>query len=1334
MPHKQNLYKRNPCANFLFIKLSICQGNNPGLIRALHYIKQRFVVPNRLLTNDTEKIRIFATNTSRMRFKIFIITFILSGIHYTMTAQSLPRQIEGFRVGTMKYTETDSAVFIGFEGAVYTSESGSLPVYSERLGWDPSWQDPEIRLTNMIFDALDHADENLIPDLARVGEEIQVSTTISYEKKKPFLTFSFIPLRKNPWLGIVEKLSSFQAEVVARPSASSPGLAQGRVYSATSLLASGTWYKFAVTETGMHKITYSQLAEMGIAAASIDPRNIRIFGYGGRMMPENSGQARYDDMLENSIYVSGEVDGRMDPQDYILFYGEGTVTWSYNYFREAFEHTNHLYADASCYFITCDLGPGKRVRPLESTSEPATDNVSTFNDYASHEVDNVNLIKSGRVWLGETFDVVTDYPFPFEFPNIDKSTPVKVKTHLVARSTISSSFRIQAADQVQVVTISAILSSYNSLYAREAATTMEFLPLDSRVNVSIKYNKTTVTSIGWLNYIEINARRALSFTGNQVAFRDARSSGPGKIADFTLSNASSSVSVWDVTKCYDIREVKTKSTGNNLTFRLPSDTIRELVAFTGNDFPPVTFLQKINNQNLHSIGQVDYILITPEIFLDAANRLAQFHSERNGLTPIVVTLPAIYNEFSSGMQDITAIRDFVKMLYDRSEEGLEPKYLLLFGDGSYDDKNRLTGNTNLIPTYQSAESFSPVLSYVTDDYFGILDDGEGTGENDMIDIGVGRLPVVTVEEADVAVDKIIHYATSASRVMGDWRNVVAFVADDEDSNIHLDDADNLATYVDSNYTDYNVTKIYLDSYTQVSTPGGQRYPDVNAAINDQVKKGALIVNYTGHGGEVGWAHERVLEVADINSWTNYDNMPVFVTATCEFSRFDDPGRTSAGEFVFLNPKGGGLALFTTTRATFGSPNFTLNKSFYSYAFRKINGRYPTMGDIILYSKRQSGSNNNGRKFILLGDPAQRLAYPEYDVVATAINSRPTDGQPDTISALSTVTITGEIRDTQGRIMTGFNGALSTTVFDKPQTIITLGNDGGSTRGFSMQKSILYKGKSTVVDGAFKFTFIVPKDIAYKFDFGKISFYAENGTCDANGYFSNIIIGGFDETAYTDVTGPSISLYMNNIYFRDGGITDENPILLALVEDESGINTVGNGIGHDIVAILDQSNDELKVLNDYYQANLNTYRSGVITYPYFNLEEGEHHIRLKVWDAFNNSSEATIRFVVKNSGNPVMQDPSNYPNPFTDRTWFTYELNHYDEEMEVEIMIYDMIGQLVTVIHRETYGDGYRPEPIEWDGKNQNGNYLRGGLYVYRIRVKDNNGAVSEDSNKLVIIR
>lgn len=1264
---------------------------------------------------------------------LFIVLWLASGLlPYMIHAQQ--RQLEGFGLRKIIYPGGDSVTLIGFQGANYRESTGELPVYAERLEWNTQWSNPEVRLTNMIFETLEGADASRIPDLSGIGDEISVATTIAYEKKEPFLTFSFIPIRQNILLGIFEALVSFDIEIVSQPLPFSSTRSASRTYRSSSLMASGEWYKLAVHQTGIHQITYGQLQEMGINVASIDPRNIRVFGYGGKMLPENSGEPRYDDMMENAIFVYGEQDGRMDPQDYILFYGQGPVTWKYNPLKQAFEHTNHLYSDEIYYFLTTDLGTGKRMEPLANTTAEATDLVTTFSDYASHEVDQVNLIKSGRIWLGEVFDVVTEYHFPFEFPNIDRNTPVRVKTQLAARSTINSSFRIQAGSEVQIASITAVSSNYNSQYARETTNTFEFLPESSQVNVSIKYNKTTSVSSGWLNYLEINARRLLRLTGDQMAFRDAISAGPGHVAEFVLSDASPPVFIWDVTNPVNALQVVAKSEGADLIFRVYSDSIREFIAFNGNSFLQATFIEKLANQNLHAIGPVDYIIITPEVFLEQANRLAGFHAENNGLSTVVVNLHQIYNEFSSGVQDITAIRDFVKMIYDRAATGEEPRYLLLFGDGSYDNRDRLDGNTNMIPTYQSYESYHPITSYVTDDYFGLLDDGEGTSENDMLDIGVGRLPVVTYEEAVVAIDKIIHYATPSSDVMGDWRNVVTFVADDEDSNIHFIQAENLAKYVDSVYTEYNVNKIYLDSYTQVSTPGGQRYPEVNNAINEQVEKGSLIINYTGHGGEVGWAHERVLELSDINSWTNFDQMPVFVTATCEFSRFDDPARTSAGEYVFLNPAGGGLALFTTTRATFGSPNYNLNKSFYTYAFRKIQGSFPTMGDIILNSKRQSGSDNNGRKFILLGDPAQRLAYPEMEVVTTSINSLPMGSEPDTIRALSTVSIQGEIQDTDGLKMTGFNGTIHTTIFDKAQTIVTQGNDGGNTIPFKLQKSILYKGKTTVTNGSFELSFIVPKDIAYNYDHGKMSFYAENGTLDANGYNNDIIIGGFDKTVAPDVTGPVIRLFMNNEYFRDGGITDENPVLLAHVEDESGINTVGNGIGHDIVAVLDNNTDDLKVLNDFYQADLNTYKSGVIAYPYVNLSPGPHQIRLKVWDAFNNSSEAEIHFIVKDSGEMVMEDLQNYPNPFNERTWFTYELNQYGQEMEAEIMIFNTSGQLVYSRIGKMDGNGFRPEPIEWDGRDQNGNLLKRGLYIYRIRVSLSGGKATEKSSKLIIIR
>jgi len=1270
----------------------------------------------------------------RLRFIIFLVLFGFLTLTGYSQKGALSRNIKWLDIYSMKISETDSMSVLTFEGANYYQKTGLLPVYFERIKLENNKFPGEIVLKNQIFEVIGPEMSDEIEEFDQIKSKITVTTSLSYEKKQPYISISFVPIRKNEYLGFYEKLVSFELEFLPSQIMGSAGSKASITYSSSSVLSNGNWYKIAVQNTGLHKISYNDLSNMGINAGGINPKNIRIYGNGGGMLPEITDDFRYDDLVENAILVVGEDDGKFDQGDYILFYGESPHSWKYNYLTDLFEHKSHLYSDYTYYYITTDLGLGKRVETIESTQSEPTHIVYHFSDYAFHEVDNVNLIKSGRNWYGEVFDFLTTYDFGFNFPDIDKSSEVNIKSSVVARSSNTSSFTITADGANLVASIPAISTNYNSQYARQVNVSTDFLPSSSEINVSVKYNKTASNSIGWLNYLEINARRSLKFSGEQMLFRDGLSAGYQNVAEYHLSNAPSGVVIWEVTESVNPKKIIAHIAGNLQTFNLEADTVREFIAFNGNSFYTPVFINTVPNQNLHALGQLDYIIVSHPMFLDQANRLAQHHHDVDNLSSVVVTPQEIYNEFSSGAQDICAIRNFVKMFYDRASEGNEPRYLLLFGDGSYDNKERLPENTNFIPTYQSTESLHPIVSFVTDDFYGFLDDGEGSGTNDMLDIGLGRLPVKSVEEAEEALYKILHYATPSDLVMGDWRNNVCFVADDEDSHIHFVQAENLANFVDTAYGSYNVNKIYLDAYAQVSTPGGQRYPSVNEAINEQIEKGALIMNYTGHGGEVGWAHERVLEISDINEWGNMDNMPVFVTATCEFSRFDDPERTSAGELVMLNADGGGLALFTTTRATFGSPNYNLNRSLYEYAFPKINGEFPTLGDIIMLSKRQSGSDNNGKKFVLLGDPAQRLAYPEYDIAATSINYENISSEPDTINALSKVTITGEVQDNQGVKMTGFDGTIHTTIFDKPLTINTFGNDGNSTKRFNIQKSILYKGKTSVSKGTFELTFVVPKDIAYKYGYGKISFYACNGDIDANGYNKNIVIGGFDENMTDDDTGPEIKLYMNNEYFIDGGITDENPVLLALVSDESGINTVGNGIGHDITAVLDGNSDDIRVLNEYYESELNTYTSGTVRYPFFNLSEGPHSIIFKVWDAYNNSSEATINFVVSYSDQLVFDDLLNYPNPFSEYTYFTFQHNQTEQYMDVEIYIFALSGQLVNQIFETIYADGYKPEPIVWDGNDLYGSQVSNGVYIYTIRIRNSRGESSEKSEKLIISR
>jgi len=1218
-----------------------------------------------------------------------------------------------------------------FEGSAMSDENGKLPVFFQRNPLeDLNGMISDVRLTAVVYEPLTPEEILAIGHVPSVPTGIEPKAAIAMQRKVPFVEISFFPFRRDPLSGIVEKVISFELICSFSESQSGPSGHLQDSYAEHSVLAQGTWYKFSASATGIYMLSYDDLVKSDINLSGIDPRTIKIYGNGGGILPEANSSYRIDDLRELSIFVTGEEDGQFGPGDYILFYGESQDSWHYNSPESLFRHTKNIYADNTFYFLTYGGAQGKRLIPEPGTISPVTRTITRFNDFAFYEKDDINLIKSGREWYdGEFFDVTLKRNYSFAFADLDQTAPVCISARVAARSTSgSSSFNITVNEQSLFnISIPQVSADFLATYAREKMEMNCFSSDRPTLDIRLTYNKPSTAAIGWLNYLEVNVMRHLRMSGSQLRFRSVESAGPGNISEFKLTTQGQQVQVWDVTDPGNIFLVQTSIAGTTCTFRVPTDTLREFVAFDGSGYLRPDFAGLVENQDLHATSSRDYVIVTWPAFMPEAERLAQFHSEKNGLSVLITTPQKIFNEFSSGAQDLAAIRDFMRMLYNRATQGNEPKYLLLFGDASYDYKNREENNTNFVLAYQSPESLDPVDSYVTDDFFALLDENEGQGTGGSLDLGVGRLPVMTAQEATEAVDKILHYCSESDSVKNDWRNVISFVADDGDGNLHMNQVEDLTNMINTQHTVYNIDKIYLDAYQQVATPGGQRCPEVNDAINKRVDKGAMIVNYTGHGGEVGWAHERVLEVADIKSWTNFDNMPVFVTATCEFSRYDDPERVSAGEWVFLNPKGGGIALFTTTRPTFAGSNFALATNFYDVAFDKDDGEYLRMGDLILLSKNNTSSSANTRKFVLLGDPALKMAYPKLNVVTTSISS-------DTLMALSEVTISGEVQYENGTLVADFSGQVFPTVFDKPSEILTLGNDGDPPIEFLVQKNQIYKGKVLVTNGRFTFSFIVPKDIAYKYGTGKISYYARSAETDANGFDTTIVVGGFNPLAVIDDQGPDITLYMNEIGFVSGGITNQNPVLLAYVTDESGINTVGNGIGHDITAILDDDSQNPQILNDYYVADLDTYQSGWISYPFYNLSEGRHNIRLKVWDVFNNSSEAVISFVVYSTNEFVLDNLYNYPNPFQDRTTISFETNQTNIPVDIEIHIYTLYGKLVKTIRTNQFIHGYRVEPVEWDGTADGGWKVSTGTYVYRATIILPDGNVNAATSKLVVIR
>lgn len=1103
-----------------------------------------------------------------------------------------------------------------------------------------------------------------------------------------------------------------------------------------SVLSWGAWYKVAVTRTGIHQVTYDNLVLLGMNPSSIDPANLRVYGNGGAMLPETNGQERVDDLRENPALVVGGDDGSFDPGDYILFYGEASDKVIFDGTTKLFSHQKNIYSDTAYYFITADLGPGRRIGTTESSTQAVNSYSTRFADFAYHDLDLRNLIRSGRIWVGEEFnDTVNEYEFQFVFPNLEESSGVRFTTSVVARCPVVSYFYLYANDSLvdQFPVDFTDLQSV-SIYARTKLKNSLFFHPSDTVRVKLAYPLLSTSATGWLNYIELNLQRKLTWAGPQMAFRDPNSIGPTKLTEFRMSGSNPNVTVWEVTDPDSISRIIPLENDSVFRFRLPTETLREFIAFDGTSFYPVIPVGSVENQNLHAQIPAQLVIITYPEFEAQANDLAAFHNDHNGISALVTGTDKIYNEFSSGQQDATAIRDYIKMLYDNGGPN-RPKYVLLFGDGSFDYKNRVPGNTNFVPTYESLESFKYIGTFVTDDFYGLMGNGEGEEAAGTMDLGIGRFPVATTTEAAAVVDKIIHYYDKTDTTLSSWKNSMTFVADDEDGNLHVIQAEELAWIVNTKYPQFNVNKIYNDAYQMVQIPSGVRYPDVNAAINKAVSDGNLVINYTGHGGETGWSGELVLTTEDISTWHNAGKLPVFVTATCEFSRFDNPERYSAGEMIITRPNAGAVALFTTTRLALATSNFKLDTSFFRHLMdRDANGEYLKLGDLIRIAKNMNANNTNIKNFVLLGDPAQAIAFPDYRVETTAINGTP-QGTADTVNGLQTVEVHGQVVDEWGTRLTGFKGDLFTKVFDKPVTYSTLGNQPKSfPQPFQCQNSVLFDGRATVTNGEFSFSFVVPATVNLQLGKGKISYYARTGDADATGLTTDMVVGGIDPAIDPVNAGPQISLYMDDRDFTNNGKTGLNTLLIADLYDTNGINSLGLGIGHEILMALDDDWVHPVVLNDYYQPDADRYQSGSVYFELNGLDPGRHTLTLKAWDLYNNPSERSIAFYAFEYPTVTVTNVMNFPNPLQDGTTFSFVPDPGFGTIEITIHIFSVVGQPVKTLDF-AYNEGAGgPFMHYWDGTDDHGNRLESGIYPYRVVFKSSNGAVSQTSRKLIILR
>jgi hypothetical protein len=1109
-------------------------------------------------------------------------------------------------------------------------------------------------------------------------------------------------------------------------------------YSSTSVLSSGTWFRIAVTTDGIYRIDYSKLQQLGLE----NPSNPRIFGNNFGQLSYYNDTLKPDDLKELSVLTVTGSDGVFNEGDYLLFYAQGTGRWKYNSVAGEYDYLHHNYSDTAFYFLTSGSSPGKRIQTATEISQPESYSSSESDALFIHERDDENLIKSGREWFQQISSLHIDPGF-----NGLSSSELKYNIRVAARASVPTIFRLyensilKTSIQVQGVD----LFDYTGTYAQITDSSGSILPSSTTPVYDLRFfNNGETGAHGWLDYITLQGRRSNSFDGSLMEYRDSRSVAPGRITGFTIRSLINNVIIWDVTDPANVKQIQYGRTANYFNFKSATDTLKTFIAFTTSDAAVPLFIPSpVPNQDLHSSAPADMIIVTHPLFRSYAEKLAQIHLDNGGIISQIVTPQQLYNEFSGGIPDIAAIRNYVRMKYLKQKGSVHPlRYLLLFGDGSYENKTPPPANPNFIPTYQSQNSNVVVSSFTSDDFYGLLDDGEGEADGTE-DIGIGRLPVSDTVQAGIILAKIKNYLNPSN--MGDWKNIICLTADDEDGNTHISDAEGLADVIKDSVPAYNVRKIYLDAFNQVTTVNGQSYPDVTKAINDQINSGCLIFNYTGHGNESGLAAERVVKTEDINSWKNGGKLPLFITATCEFSRFDDidinlatrqiTEKTSGGEMVLLNKDGGGIALMSTTRVVYSAPNYFLNRNIFSCAFnRDESGNSMSFGDIIKIAKNNSGAGPNKRNFTLLGDPALKLSYPYYGKVITdSIDNVSVGEKTDSLKALSIITVAGHLEDPTGKMLSTFNGLVSPIVYDKESNAKTFANDGGPRLTFKIRNNILFSGKTRAKNGRFKFTFIIPRDIDYSFGYGKVSYYASNDKEDMNGSYSDIIVGGFSKSILADNEGPDIKLYLNDTLFRNGGITDSNPRLLALLSDSGGINTTGSGIGHDITAYLDNEANRIFVLNNYFENDIDNYMRGKILYDLSGLTEGNHSITIKAWDNFNNSSEKTILFQVMAGGKFVLKNLHNYPNPFSAATNITLEHNRPDIVFNITINIFNIDGRIIKIIKMKAEQSGYKLSPVNWDGNDESGRRVGKGLYPYTVTIVTGNGDIARATGRMIIL-
>lgn len=1099
-----------------------------------------------------------------------------------------------------------------------------------------------------------------------------------------------------------------------------PMMAGIHSYAERSVLADGHWVKIRVSESGVCRMSFSELRSAGL-----EPSQVRVFGYGGAQKEQDFSKPNIDDLPQVPVYVG---------EDYILFYVQGPISWTYNGSR--FAHTRNTYSDFGYYLLSDDAGDMLLFPEAEAVSGSPTD-VTYYSYYQVQDEDSVNLIDrtgvsgGGRTFYGEQFAAGQTRTFTFSTPyaNGDNSSVyIDMAANAATTSTVKAKLNNTSSKSIY---ISSIPDHYT--FGVAGTISMNGASEEQNQRVTIQFVNSNASALAWLNYIEITTPSELVMTGSYMGIRSLVNRNTTNPVRFLLRNTTASTQIWDVTDLAAIQRMPTTMVDDQLAWvGTQADGVHEYIAVNtdGTKFVQAEVVGEVKNQNLHALNNIDYIIICPEGYEDVSEDLAKAHEAKQAITYAIVTDQQVYNEFSSGTPDATAYRWLMKMLYDRAKNGIgqQPRWLLLMGHGTFDNRKLLRNSgTSLLLTYQSKNSVNEIKAYATDDYFAYLDDNEGAIDTQgRMDIGVGRLPVESLDEARTTVDKLIQYIRNEQT--GKWKNQLVYLADDGENGTHTETAEKSAELVRIKNPDFIVHKIFLDAYPQEVNASGESYPLAKNRVLNLLKNGVLFFNYSGHGGYNAITNESILNLKDIAGMTN-KNQAFWLFATCNFAQCD-AGKRSAAETAVLNPKGGAIGILAATRTVYASQNTNLNRSVCDTLFGHSDVFHydMTLGEAISIGKNLLGSDENKLAYVLLGDPCMRLNYPTDYHVETLT-------EMDTLNALSVQHVEGRIIDEDLNIVSDFNGKVDITIYDKMQSIPTRDNDnaGGDPRviAYNDYPNTIFSGATDVKDGLFNYTFMVPKDIRYNFDNGRIVYYAVTAdsleTAEAVGHFEQFIIGGTGSTVAIDTIGPEMEIYLNSPAFRNGDKTYATPRFFANLYDKNGINTAGAGIGHDLMLIIDDDPKMIYSLNEYFTAANNSYQAGQVSYLMEELTNGPHSLTFRAWDLLNNSTTKSLNFIVEAGLDPSIYNVTTYPNP-VQQSGVVHLIVNYDqpdELIETEIYLYNTAGQMV-YSHKQD-----NPDAVSINLPSLG---LNTGVYIYSVKIKSASSKYSTTSGKIIVTK